>query len=30
MKIAIERCWLTMHESGSFVKFTAAGAELFA
>ena len=28
--LAIERGWLTMHESGTFVRFTAAGAELFA
>ena len=27
---AIERGWLTMHESGTFVRFTSAGAELFA
>jgi hypothetical protein len=27
---AIERGWLVMHESGTFVKFTQAGAELFA
>jgi hypothetical protein len=25
---AIERGWLTMHESGTFVRFTSAGAEL--
>jgi hypothetical protein len=30
MKLAIERGWLVMHESGTFVRFTAAGAELFA
>lgn len=30
MKLAIARGWLTMHESGTFVKFTPAGAELFA
>jgi hypothetical protein len=30
MKLAIERGWLVMHESGTFVRFTPAGAELFA
>jgi hypothetical protein len=30
MKLAIERGWLWMHESGTYVKFTLAGAELFA
>ena len=30
MKLAIERGWLEMHESGTFVRFTRAGAELFA
>jgi hypothetical protein len=30
MKLAIERGWLWMHESGTYVKFTPAGAELFA
>jgi hypothetical protein len=30
MKVAIERGWLEMHRSGTFVKFTPAGAELFA
>jgi hypothetical protein len=30
MKLAIERGWLVMHESGTFVRFTAAGADLFA
>ena len=29
MKFAVDRGWLQMHESGTFVKFTAAGAELF-
>jgi hypothetical protein len=29
-KLAIERGWLTMHESGTFVRFTPAGADLFA
>jgi hypothetical protein len=28
--LAIERGWLVMHDSGTFVKFTQAGAELFA
>jgi hypothetical protein len=27
---AISRGWLVMHESGTYVKFTPAGAELFA
>jgi hypothetical protein len=30
MKLAIERGWLNMHESGTFVRFTPAGADLFA
>jgi hypothetical protein len=30
LKFAIERGWLVMHDSGTFVTFTAAGAELFA
>ena len=30
IKLAIERGWLKMHESGTFVIFTPAGAELFA
>jgi hypothetical protein len=30
MKLALERGWLVMHESGTFVRFTPAGAELFA
>jgi hypothetical protein len=30
MKLAIERGWLWLHESGTFVKFTDAGAALFA
>jgi hypothetical protein len=30
MKLAFERGWLTMHESGTFVWFTPAGADLFA
>ena len=30
LKLAIERGWLAMHESGTYVKFTQAGAELFA
>jgi hypothetical protein len=30
MKLAIERGLLWMHESGTFVKFTQAGAEMFA
>jgi len=30
LKVAIERGWLTMHESGTFVRFTQSGADLFA
>jgi hypothetical protein len=30
LKLAIERGWLEMHESGTFVRFTPAGAELLA
>jgi hypothetical protein len=30
MKWAIERGWLAMDESGTFVRFTPAGAEMFA
>lgn len=30
LKLAIERGWLVMHEIGTYVKFTQAGAELFA
>ena len=30
MKLALERGWLAMHESGTFVRFTPACAELFA
>jgi hypothetical protein len=30
IKLAIERGWLTMHESGTFAKFTQAGADLSA
>lgn len=30
MKLAVERGWLVMHESGTFVRFTPACAELFA
>jgi hypothetical protein len=30
MKLAIERGWLWLHESGTYVMFTPAGAELFA
>jgi hypothetical protein len=30
LKLAIHRGWLAMHESGTYVKFTQAGAELFA
>ena len=30
LKLAIERGWLWLHESGTYVKFTQAGAELLA
>ena len=30
LNLAIERGWLEMHESGTFVRFTQVGAELFA
>ena len=30
LKLAIERGWLWLHESGTYLKFTQAGAELFA
>jgi hypothetical protein len=30
LKLALERGWLEMHDSGTYVKFTPAGAELFA
>ena len=30
LKLAIERGWLEIHDSGTFVKFTSAGADLFA
>jgi hypothetical protein len=30
MKLAIERGWLWLHESGTYVKFTDAGAAVFA
>jgi hypothetical protein len=30
MKLAIDRGWLWLHESGTFAKFTDAGAALFA
>jgi hypothetical protein len=30
LKLAIERCWLELHDSGTYVKFTAIGADLFA
>jgi hypothetical protein len=30
LKLAIARSWLEMHDSGTYVKFTAAGADLFA
>jgi len=30
LTLAIERGWLVMHESGTFARFTQAGADLFA
>jgi hypothetical protein len=30
LELAIARGWLELHDSGTFVKFTAAGADLFA
>jgi hypothetical protein len=30
LKLAIARGWLELHESGTYVKFTATGADLFA
>jgi hypothetical protein len=30
LKLAIERGWIVLHESGTYVKFTSAGADLFA
>jgi hypothetical protein len=30
LKLAIEQGWLVLHRSGTFVRFTQAGAELFA
>jgi hypothetical protein len=30
LRLTIERGWLVMHESGTYVKFTEAGADLFA
>jgi hypothetical protein len=30
LKHAIERGWIVLHESGTFVRFTQAGADLFA
>jgi hypothetical protein len=30
LNLAIERGWIEMHESGTYVKFTQAGADLFA
>ena len=30
LELAIARGWLWKHESGTYVKFTAAGADLFA
>jgi hypothetical protein len=30
LELAISRGWLVLHESGTYVKFTSSGAELFA
>jgi hypothetical protein len=30
LKVCIERGWLELHESGTFVRFTQTGAELYA
>jgi hypothetical protein len=30
LELAISRGWLALHESGTYVKFTPSGAELFA
>jgi hypothetical protein len=30
LQLAISRGWLVMHESGTYVKFTPSGADLFA
>ena len=30
VKLAIERDWITMHESGTYVRFTQSGSDLFA
>ena len=30
LALAIERGWLTLHESGTFVRFTQSGSDLFA
>jgi hypothetical protein len=30
LRLAMDRGWLTLHESGTFARFTPAGAELFA
>ena len=30
LKLAIERGWLVLHDSGTYVKFTQAGVDLFA
>src|SRR5258707_13337379 len=30
LKLAIERGWLVLHDSGTYVRFTQAGADLFA
>jgi hypothetical protein len=30
IKLAVERGWLELHESGTYVRFTPTGADLFA
>jgi hypothetical protein len=30
LKLAVERGWIVLHESGTFVRFTQTGADLFA
>ena len=30
LKLAVKRAWLVLHESGTFVRFRQAGADLFA
>ena len=30
LELAVARCWLELHDSGTYVKFTPAGSDLFA